>query len=84
MAVEFQVCWRLSDKSLEQIVFRVPRVKKDVFQDDLFPDALVTWEPVTTAAKWMSGQEAAPVFRSLKPDGVFSSSKIILFDPLIF
>ncbi|PIC40550.1 hypothetical protein B9Z55_011851 [Caenorhabditis nigoni] len=73
MAVEFQVCWRLSDKNLEQIVFRVPRIKKDVFQDDLFPDALVTWEPVTTAARWMSGQESAPVFRSLKPDGVFSS-----------
>ncbi|EGT60188.1 CBN-POD-1 protein [Caenorhabditis brenneri] len=73
MAVEFQVCWRLSDKNLEQIVFRVPRVKKDVFQDDLFPDAFISWEPVTTAAKWMTGEQAAPVFRSLKPDGVFSS-----------
>uniref|UniRef100_A0A8R1HM52 Coronin n=1 Tax=Caenorhabditis japonica TaxID=281687 RepID=A0A8R1HM52_CAEJA len=73
MAVEFQVCWRLSDKALEQIAFRVPRVKKDVFQDDLFPDALVTWEPVTSASKWMSGQEAVPVFRSLKPEGISSS-----------
>ncbi|EFO94400.1 CRE-POD-1 protein [Caenorhabditis remanei] len=74
MAVEFQVCWRLSDKNLEQIVFRVPRIKKDVFQDDLFPDALVTWEPLTTAAKWMTGQETPlPVFRSLKPDGISSS-----------
>lgn len=74
MAVEFQVCWRLSDKNLEKITFRVPRIKKDVFQDDLFPDSLVTWEPVTTGTKWMLGEQAAPVFRSLKPDGVFSSS----------
>ncbi|CCO25661.1 Coronin-7 [Caenorhabditis elegans] len=73
MAVEFQVCWRLSDKNLEKITFRVPRIKKDVFQDDLFPDSLVTWEPVTTGTKWMLGEQAAPVFRSLKPDGVFSS-----------
>ncbi|CAI2349371.1 unnamed protein product [Caenorhabditis sp. 36 PRJEB53466] len=73
MAVEFQLGWRLSDKSLEQIGFKVPRVKKDVFQDDLFPDALVTWQPVTTAAKWMAGHDVAPVFRSLKPDGVGSS-----------
>ncbi|CAB3401763.1 unnamed protein product [Caenorhabditis bovis] len=73
MAVEFQVAWRLSEKNLERLIFRVPRIKKDVFQDDLFPDALVTWQPVTTAARWMAGEEANPMFRSLKPEGVFSS-----------
>ncbi|CAI5444452.1 unnamed protein product [Caenorhabditis angaria] len=73
MAVEFQVGWRLTEKSLEQVIFRVPRIKKDVFQDDLFPDAIVTWEPVTTAREWMSGVEVTPVFRSLKPEGVYSS-----------
>ncbi|CAD6187798.1 unnamed protein product [Caenorhabditis auriculariae] len=70
MSVEFQVAWRLTEKSLEQLIFRVPRVKKDVFQSDLFPDALVTWEPVMTAEEWFSGSEAGPNFRSLKPDGI--------------
>ena len=27
MAVEFQVAWRLTEKTLERLIFRVPRVK---------------------------------------------------------
>ena len=41
MQVEFQRGWRLSEKVLESISFRVPRIKKDLFQRDLFPNALV-------------------------------------------
>ncbi|CAI4229179.1 unnamed protein product [Auanema sp. JU1783] len=72
MAVEFQRGWRLSEKSLELMIFRVPRVKKDGFQTDLFPDALVTWEPTLTMDEWFDGDERAPMFRSLKPNGVAS------------
>ncbi|WKY01111.1 hypothetical protein Q1695_015259 [Nippostrongylus brasiliensis] len=68
MAVEFQRAWRLSEKSLEQLIFRVPR--KDVFQSDLFPDALVTWRPVMTAEEWLAGSSKTPQFESLKPEGV--------------
>ncbi|KJH45880.1 WD domain, G-beta repeat protein [Dictyocaulus viviparus] len=70
MAVEFQRAWRISEKTIEQLVFRVPRVKKDLFQSDLFPDALVTWRPVMTAEEWLSGSMKTPQFESLKPDGV--------------
>ncbi|VDM51798.1 unnamed protein product [Angiostrongylus costaricensis] len=70
MAVEFQRAWRLSEKTIEQLIFRVPRVKKDVFQSDLFPDALVTWRPVMTADEWLAGSTKTPHFESLKPDGV--------------
>ncbi|VDM65405.1 unnamed protein product [Strongylus vulgaris] len=70
MAVEFQRAWRLTEKSLEQLVFRVPRVKKDVFQSDLFPDALVTWRPIMTGKEWLAGSQKIPVFESLKPEGV--------------
>ncbi|KHJ95615.1 WD domain, G-beta repeat protein [Oesophagostomum dentatum] len=70
MAVEFQRAWRLTEKSLEELIFRVPRVKKDVFQSDLFPDALVTWRPVMTADEWLSGSQKTPHFESLKPEGV--------------
>ena len=70
MAVEFQRGWRLTEKSLELMIFRVPRVRKDVFQSDLFPDALVTWRPAMTASEWLSGDNRGPNFESLRPDGV--------------
>lgn len=121
MAVEFQRAWRVSEKTVEQLIFRVPRVKvglvlllcssfhtlllrmlasfycmllycnvhlfsaeictitfpsliysfqKDVFQSDLFPDALVTWRPVMTAEEWLAGSLKTPQFESLKPEGV--------------
>ncbi|EPB71510.1 WD domain, G-beta repeat protein [Ancylostoma ceylanicum] len=70
MAVEFQRAWRLSEKSIEELIFRVPRVKKDVFQSDLFPDALVTWRPALTAEEWLAGSSKTPEFESLKPEGV--------------
>ncbi|KIH63978.1 WD domain, G-beta repeat protein [Ancylostoma duodenale] len=70
MAVEFQRAWRLSEKSIEELIFRVPRVKKDVFQSDLFPDALITWRPALTAEEWLAGSKKTPEFESLKPEGV--------------
>ena len=70
MQVEFQRGWRLTDKSLELMIFRVPRVRKDVFQSDLFPDALVTWHPAMTADEWLSGDTRGPQFESLRPEGV--------------
>ncbi|KAJ1354746.1 hypothetical protein KIN20_011761 [Parelaphostrongylus tenuis] len=42
--------------------------KKDLFQTDLFPDALVTWRPVMTAHEWLTGCTKAPHFESLRPD----------------
>ncbi|KAJ1354745.1 hypothetical protein KIN20_011759 [Parelaphostrongylus tenuis] len=68
MAVEFQRAWRITEKTIERITFQVPRVKKDLFQTDLFPDALVTWRPVMTAHEWLTGCTKAPQFESLRPD----------------
>ncbi|KAK6024586.1 DNA mismatch repair protein, partial [Ostertagia ostertagi] len=75
MAVEFQRAWRLTERTLEQVIFRVPRVKKDVFQSDLFPDALVTWRPVMTAEEWLAGSSKTPQFESLMPEGVSALAK---------
>ncbi|KAJ1372689.1 hypothetical protein KIN20_034904 [Parelaphostrongylus tenuis] len=77
MAVEFQRAWRITEKAIEQLIFRVPRVKKDMFQSDLFPDALVTWRPVMTADEWLAGSTKAPHFESLKPDGVTALGDIL-------
>ncbi|KAK5983949.1 hypothetical protein GCK32_008181 [Trichostrongylus colubriformis] len=48
----------------------VAQKKKDVFQSDLFPDALVTWRPVMTAEEWLAGSLKTPQFESLMPQGV--------------
>ncbi|CAJ0578648.1 unnamed protein product, partial [Mesorhabditis spiculigera] len=74
MNIEFQRAWRLTEKTFELLIFRVPRIKKDVFQDDLFPDALVSWEPVMEAKDWIDKSEQGPVFRNLRPDGVASAN----------
>ncbi|KAK6047817.1 hypothetical protein COOONC_14679 [Cooperia oncophora] len=80
MAVEFQRAWRLTERTLEQVIFRVPRVKKDVFQSDLFPDALVTWRPVMTAEEWLAGSSKTPQFESLMPEGVSALGKFAYKD----
>uniref|UniRef100_A0A1I8AQU8 Coronin n=1 Tax=Steinernema glaseri TaxID=37863 RepID=A0A1I8AQU8_9BILA len=69
-AVEFQRGYRLTEKTLEQMIFKVPRVKKELFQRDLFPDALVTWKPAMTAAAWIAGEETKPLFQDLCPEGM--------------
>uniref|UniRef100_W6NCL4 Coronin n=1 Tax=Haemonchus contortus TaxID=6289 RepID=W6NCL4_HAECO len=79
MAVEFQRAWRLTERTLEQVIFRVPRVKKDVFQSDLFPDALVTWRPVMTAEEWLAGSSKTPLFESLMPEGVSALAKPVAY-----
>lgn len=69
-AVEFQKGWRLTEKSLERLSFRVPRVKKDLFQSDLFPMALATWIPAVNASGWFAGAEEKPLFADLCPEGM--------------
>ncbi|XP_068100274.1 coronin-7 isoform X1 [Hyperolius riggenbachi] len=48
---------RLSNNSLEPVAFRVPRVKKEFFQDDVFPPTRVTWEMALSAEEWLSGKD---------------------------
>ncbi|KAM5152135.1 coronin-7-like [Mantella aurantiaca] len=55
--VEILRALRLCTNSLEPVAFRVPRVKKEFFQDDVFPPTRVTWEPALSAAQWLSGKD---------------------------
>ncbi|CAK8684356.1 unnamed protein product [Clavelina lepadiformis] len=68
--VEFARAWRLSKTSLEPISFKVPRVKMEYFQDDLFPDTRETGAPTMTADGWLSGKNMLPRLISLKPAGM--------------
>lgn len=68
--VEVAKAWRLTNSSIEPVSFSVPRVRKEFFQDDLYPDTQVTWEPVLTAQQWLSGQDAKPKYICLRPPGM--------------
>ncbi|KAK6173712.1 hypothetical protein SNE40_017118 [Patella caerulea] len=65
--VEFARAWRLTKTTIEPVTFTIPRVKKEYFQDDLFPDTKVTWEPVLTCSEWISGQDGVQRTMSLQP-----------------
>ncbi|GAB0089346.1 Coronin [Sergentomyia squamirostris] len=76
--VEFARALRLTNNIIEWLSFTVPRLKSELFQDDLFPMTRVTWEPTLTAMEWFSGKDKAPARVSLQPEGMacLSSSKL--------
>lgn len=68
--VEFARAWRLTQNHIEPVSFTVPRVKSNFFQDDLFPDTKVLWEPVLSASEWLEGNDAVPPTICLKPENM--------------
>lgn len=42
-------------------------LQKEFFQDDLYTDTAVCWEPALTAASWLSGSNGQHKKISLKP-----------------
>uniref|UniRef100_A0A8C5QU00 Coronin n=1 Tax=Leptobrachium leishanense TaxID=445787 RepID=A0A8C5QU00_9ANUR len=68
--VEVLRAMRLSNSSLEPLAFRVPRVKKEFFQDDIFSPSLVTWEPSLSAEEWLNGRDRQQRSITLCPDGM--------------
>uniref|UniRef100_A0A667IKL7 Coronin n=1 Tax=Lynx canadensis TaxID=61383 RepID=A0A667IKL7_LYNCA len=71
--VEFARCLRLRQTSLEPVAFRLPRVRKEFFQDDVFPDTAMSWEPVLSAKAWLGGANGQPRLISLQPPGMTPS-----------
>ncbi|XP_043945267.1 coronin-7-like [Protopterus annectens] len=65
--VEFAKALRLGSNTLEPVIFRVPRVKKEYFQDDIFPDTAVWWKPALTGKAWLSGSSGKHQKISLQP-----------------
>ncbi|XP_036408139.1 coronin-7-like isoform X1 [Megalops cyprinoides] len=65
--VEIARALRLSKTTIEPMAFRVPRVKKEFFQDDVYPDTAVWWEPALTASAWLSGSNGQHRKISLQP-----------------
>ncbi|XP_073218897.1 coronin-7 isoform X5 [Lepidochelys kempii] len=65
--VDFARALRLRQNSIEPVAFRVPRVKKDYFQDDIYPATAVCWEPALSAAAWCAGTDGQHRTISLQP-----------------
>ncbi|XP_060530155.1 coronin-7 isoform X2 [Cylas formicarius] len=66
--VEFAKALRLTNNSIEPLSFTVPRIRTELFQDDLFPPTRVAWEPLYTGDEWFDGTEKPARRISLKPD----------------
>uniref|UniRef100_A0A182NVF3 Coronin n=1 Tax=Anopheles dirus TaxID=7168 RepID=A0A182NVF3_9DIPT len=75
-SVEFARALRLTNGTVEPLSFTVPRIKTELFQDDLFPPTRVLWAPSMTADEWFVGRNTAPARVSLKPEGMATLSSI--------
>lgn len=74
--VEFAKALRLTNNAIEPISFSVPRIKSELFQDDLFPPTRVTWIPCMSADEWFSFKDKKPKRISLQPEGMECLSSI--------
>ncbi|XP_052744799.1 coronin-7 isoform X2 [Bicyclus anynana] len=68
--VEFARALRLTNGNIEPLSFTVPRKKTELFQDDLFPPTLVTWEPWQSGRDWLASKPVTPRTVSLQPPGM--------------
>ncbi|XP_065076431.1 coronin-7 isoform X4 [Ochlerotatus camptorhynchus] len=75
-SVEFAKAQRLTNGTVEPLSFTVPRIKSELFQDDLFPPTKALWEPTLSAAEWSAGRDKPAVRISLQPEGMDSLSSI--------
>uniref|UniRef100_A0A8C1BXX5 Coronin n=1 Tax=Cyprinus carpio carpio TaxID=630221 RepID=A0A8C1BXX5_CYPCA len=73
--VEVARAIRLGKSTIEPVAFRVPRVKKEFFQDDVFPETAVWWEASLTAAAWLSGSNGQHRKISLQPKDMMPVSE---------
>lgn len=71
-AVEFAKALRLTNNTIEWLSFTVPRLKSELFQDDLFPATRVTWKPSMTAEEWfdVNVKDKLAIRMSLQPEGM--------------
>ncbi|XP_061701772.1 coronin-7-like isoform X1 [Syngnathoides biaculeatus] len=65
--VEIAAALMLTRTAVEPVVFKVPRVKKEFFQDDLYPDTSACWEAALSASAWLDNADARHRKVSLRP-----------------
>jgi coronin-7 len=70
--VEFAKALRLTNNTVEPLSFTVPRLKNELFQDDLFPPTRVLWQPSMGAQDWFAMKDKKAKRNSLQPEGMDS------------
>lgn len=75
-SVEFSKAYRLTNTTIEPLSFTVPRIKNELFQDDLFPPTRVTWLPTLSADDWFASNDKKAAKISLQPAGMEALSSI--------
>ncbi|XP_065362673.1 coronin-7 isoform X2 [Calliphora vicina] len=75
-SVEFCKAYRLTNTTIEPLSFTVPRIKSELFQDDLFPPTRVTWLATMSAEEWFLSNDKKPKKISLQPEGMDTLSSI--------
>lgn len=80
--VEFAKCLRLTSNSVEPLSFTVPRLKTELFQDDLFPPTQVTWTPTMVSSEWFAQKDKKPKKVSLQPEGMETCEFLENYIPL--
>ncbi|KAH8396307.1 hypothetical protein KR222_007695 [Zaprionus bogoriensis] len=75
-SVEFSKAYRLTNTTIEPLSFTVPRIKSELFQDDLFPPTRITWSATLSADDWFAYNDKAAAKVSLKPEGMDTLSSI--------
>ena len=51
-------------------MYSLATLQSEFFQDDVFPDTIVSWEPALTAKQWLEGKNGQHRTISLKPEGM--------------
>ncbi|XP_043658849.1 coronin-7 isoform X4 [Drosophila teissieri] len=75
-SVEFSKAYRLTNTTIEPLSFTVPRIKSELFQDDLFPPTRITWSATLSSEDWFASNDKAAPKVSLKPEGMETLSSI--------
>ncbi|XP_041674405.1 coronin-7 isoform X2 [Drosophila eugracilis] len=75
-SVEFSKAYRLTNTTIEPLSFTVPRIKSELFQDDLFPPTRINWSATLSAEDWFASNDKAAPKVSLKPEGMETLSSI--------
>ncbi|CAO1339123.1 unnamed protein product [Diamesa serratosioi] len=74
--VEFAKCLRLTNNNVEPLSFTVPRLKTELFQDDLFPPTRITWQETQNCFDWFAQNDKKPLKISLKPVDMMNLSSM--------
>ena len=62
--------YRLTSSSIDKISFKVPRLHKDHFQDDIFCPTIDNEHPYLSAKDWLNGSIPSLKLIDLRPSGM--------------